>query len=175
MSPFKIYLHYVEIHHSLSHPNVCQLGSPICIISICSRVYHIPNLSYADLNHPDPFICHMTWLIHTSITFLRWYVSMLTWITKTPLMCSPTPYVIIYLMLTWITQTHSYADVYLICIYVDLDHQGSFCDHPDLSCEAYADLDHSDLFIYQILDLNHPLYANMAYPYRKQFFRVICI
>ena len=100
---------------------------------------------------------------------------MLTWITKTPLMCSPTLYVIIYLMLTWITQTHSYADVYLICIYVDLDHQGSFCDHPDLSCEAYADLDHSDLFIYQILDLNHPLYANLAYPYRKQFFRVICI
>ena len=67
MSPFKIYLHYVEIHHSLSHPNVCQLGSPICIISICSRVYHIPNLSYADLNHPDPFICHMTWLFHKVI------------------------------------------------------------------------------------------------------------
>ena len=94
---------------------------------------------------------------------------MLTWITKTPLMCSPTPYVIIYLMLTWITQTHSYADVYLICIYVDLDHQGSFCDHPDLSCEAYADLDHSDLFIYQILGLNHPLYGDLAFPYIDHF------
>ena len=95
---------------------------------------------------------------------------MLTWITKTPLMCSPTPYVIIYLMLTWITQTHSYADVYLICIYVDLDHQGSFCDYPDLSYEAYADLDHSDLFIYQILGLNHPLYDDLVYPYINQFF-----
>ena len=95
------------------------------------------------------------------------------------LMCSPTPYVIVYFMLTWITQTHPYvrlyADVYLTCIYVDLDHQGSFCDHPDLSYEAYADLDHSDLFIYQILGLNHPLYDDLAYPYINQFFRVICI
>ena len=30
---------------------------------------------------------------------------MLTWITKAPIVITKTPYVIIYLMLTWITQT----------------------------------------------------------------------
>ena len=64
---------------------------------------------------------------------------MLTWITKAPFVTTQASYVIIYLMLTWITQTpsyvrlnadlaHPYTYLYLkvICIYADLDYQGPF-------------------------------------------------
>ena len=39
---------------------------------------------------------------------------MLTWITKAPTVITKTPYVIIYLMLTWITQTTAMSECILI-------------------------------------------------------------
>ena len=72
----------VMIFFGTNLSQVCWLTSPIVPCFIMST--WITHLSYADLDHPDPFTCRLfdlhcipTWITNTSIAFM-WYISMLT-------------------------------------------------------------------------------------------------